>query len=381
VAVLHLGVTRPLTREFARLQDQMADLERGVHKLAGQTEQAAKTSELLGALAEQGRQSRAASDALAEIKALQDRLIDERDAAIQARASLDALAELRAAARKVLEDSADASQAVEKLANLQEQLIGQYNHVVSAHTVLAELGRLREMADAEAPRVSDARRTLESLIELESRALGERERATQAIATLDDFRQLGDRVISGAEQASRARDAADELVAMKETVLCGSDFERPERAREALDELIKLRERLHGQSDGLAAAQAGLDGLLSLKDQVLAQTDNLADAVETLELTADLHAQLQDAMRQFDGVRRWLVEIVLIEPTIERTMNALRPLTELANLRRLSPGELRHAARAIAGERSNRLAEQPRSADAEATAAKPARDDDGIELD
>ena len=46
--VLYLGVARPLMAEFARIQRQMGDLERGVQKLAGQTEQAAKTSELLG---------------------------------------------------------------------------------------------------------------------------------------------------------------------------------------------------------------------------------------------------------------------------------------------------------------------------------------------
>lgn len=379
LAVLHIGVTRPLTLQFARLQDQMADLKRGVHRLAGQTEQAAKTGELLSALAEQGRQSRAAAEALEEIKSLHGRLIDGQDATIEARASLGALAELRAEALKAREDSADVFDAIDKLANLQDRLIGQYNYIISAQSVLAEFARLRELAAAEAPRISEARRTLESLIELESRTLGEQDRASQAVAALDQFRQLGDRVIAGAEQASQARDAADELLALKETILCGADFEQPGRAREALDELIKLRERLHGQADSLAAAQAGLDGLLSLKDRVLAQTGDLADAVETLELTSDLHRQLQDAMRQFEGVRRWLVEIVLIEPTVERTMNALKPLTDLANLRRLSPSELRHAARVVAGERDARLAEKPR--DADATAAKPERNDDGIELD
>lgn len=392
LAVLHIGVTQPLTEQFARLQAQMSHLERGVKKLAGQTGQAAKTGELLSALAEQGRQAQAAGEALEEIQSLQARLIDGQDSTIQAQASLEAIADLRSNLRtealSVGEDSADVFDAVDKLDSLQLQLIGQYNRIVSMQTVLAELGRLRELADAEAPRIDESRRTLESLIELESRTLAEQEGARQAAETIDQFRRLHEDVIAGAEQAVEARDASEELVAIKESVLCGNDFERPERAREALDELIKIRERLYGQGDSLAAAQTSLDGLLALKDQVLAQTGDLADAVETLELTSDLHNQLQDAMRQFEGVRRWLVEIALIEPTVERTMNALKPLVDLANLRRLSPVELRQAARVVAGERTARFAKKPAAieSDAESFQSPYASDAgdataDGIELD
>jgi len=392
LAVLHIGVTRPLTQQFSRLQVQMGHLERGVKKLAGQTNQAAKTGELLSALAEQGRRAQAAADALEEIKSLQGRLIDGQDSTVQARASLDALAdlrgELRAEAIQAREESADVFDAVDKLANLQERMIGQYNYIVSAQSVLAEFARLRELAEAEAPRISEARRTLESLIELESRTLAEQDAARQAVEAVGEFRRLHEGVIAGAEQAAQARDASEELVAIKESILCGNDFERPERAREALDELIKIRERLYGQADSLAAAQTSLDGLLSLKDQVLAQTGDLADAVETLELTSDLHNQLQDAMRQFEGVRRWLVEIVLIEPTVERTMNALKPLADLANLRRLSPVELRQAARVVAGERAARFAKKPAAVerdaedhDSSASSAENEASRDGIELD
>ena len=241
---------------------------------------------------------------------------------------------------------------------MQQRLIGQYNSTISAQTALEEFGRFREMAEAEAPRVMEARRSLESLIELASRALAEQDRTTRAGEIVERWRLLNERLIAGGDQLERARDASDELVAIKETVLCGSDQEQPQQAREALNELIKIREQLHGQTEQIAAAQAGLDGLLSIKDRILARTADLADAVETLELSADLHRQLQDSIRQFEGVRRWLVEIVMLEPTVERTMNLLKPLAELANLRRMSPAELRHAARTVVDERAARLAEK-----------------------
>ena len=197
---------------------------------------------------------------------------------------------------------------------------------------------------------------------------------------------MNERLVAGADRVDQARDASEELIAIKETVLCGSDQEQPRQAREALNERVEIRERLHGQTEHIAAAQAGLDGLLSIKDRILARTADLADAVETLELSADLQRQLQDSVRQFEGVRRWLVEIVMLEPTVERTMNALKPLAELANLRRLSPAELRHAAKSVVDERAARLAAkkpalESRGGAEETSGANSVQALDGIDLD
>ncbi|HXT59589.1 MAG TPA: hypothetical protein VN699_13195 [Pirellulales bacterium] len=100
LVALQIAVARPLKVEFSRIQRQIGELERGVQKLTGQSEQAAKTGELLGALAEQGRQSRAASDALAGIKDLQAQLIDGERATAAARSSLATVAKLRQEAVK-----------------------------------------------------------------------------------------------------------------------------------------------------------------------------------------------------------------------------------------------------------------------------------------
>lgn len=354
--VLHVAVTRPMTQEFARIQNQMSELQRGVQKLTGHTEQAAKTSELLGLLAEQGRQSRAASEALAEIKALQTQLVSGQGATAEARTAVSALTSLRREALDAQADSQDVALALDNLQSLQDRLIGQYHSIVNANATLAEFARLRTLAEAEGPRTADARRALESLIELESRTLAERERADQAVASLERWEGLNELLIHSADKTAEAREVGEELVAIKETILCGSDAIKPQLARETLEELVKIRERLSGQAAEIAAAQAGLEGLLSLKDRILARTSDLADAVETLELAGDLNRQLQDAMRQFESVRRCLVEIVMLEPTVEHAVAALKPLADLANLRRLSPAELRQAAQVIADDRAARVA-------------------------
>jgi hypothetical protein len=368
LVVLHVTVTRPMTREFARLQHQVGNLQRGVQKLTGQTEQAAKTSELLGLLAEQGRKARAATDALAQIESLHSQLIKGQDATAEARSALSSLSQLRRDALDAKSDSGDVALALEQLQSLEDRLIGQYHSTVNAHWTLDELTRLREQVESEGARLAAARQALEGLIEIESRALAEGDRAEQAAASVVQWERLNDRLIEASEQTAEARDVGEELVAIKETILCGDDAMHRQDAREALNELIKIRERLDGQSHNVAAAQVGLDGLLTLKDRILARTGDLADAVETLELTGDLNRQLQDAIRRFDNVRRWLVEIVTLEPTIERAVGALKPLEELANLRHLSPVELRRAARAISDDRAARFAKKPAAAASERAA-------------
>ena len=56
--------------------------------------------------------------------------------------------------------------------------------------------------------------------------------------------------------------------------------------------------------------------------------------------------------------RTWLTELVLMEPTIRRAMESLEPLTALGNLRRVSPDELRQAARAVREHREQEIARQ-----------------------
>ena len=80
---------------------------------------------------------------------------------------------------------------------------------------------------------------------------------------------------------------------------------------------------------------------------MLVQGENLSDAIETLERTVDLTQQYQEAAQSFEKVRRWMTEVVLLEPTLRRAMQTLEPITELGNLRRISRDELLQAAQVV----------------------------------
>jgi hypothetical protein len=129
-----------------------------------------------------------------------------------------------------------------------------------------------------------------------------------------------------------------------------------------LTELSAIRQRLQKESTQIDPAKSSLEGLVTLKDNLLARTGDLADAVETLETLGDLEHQLVDSVQSFDRVRRWLVEVVLFEPAVERAVTILKPLTDLSNLRRLNPAELRQAARSVADQRTARVADKSAAA-------------------
>ncbi|HET6882114.1 MAG TPA: hypothetical protein VFI31_18255, partial [Pirellulales bacterium] len=401
LVAVYFGATRPLSGELARLENQVASLERNVGKLVGKRTGVTQTNELLGDLAEQGERAEVAANALKKIAALQDQLITQQTDTHQARVALAGMVDLQHEALAVQEETADVLKAVEALDALQQKVVAQYHNIVAARTVLDEVGRVSELARNAASQTTSAKRAIDSLAELKARALasGERvatakrvaeswtaiqqqlvnaapeiERAHQVagswsviqqqlisaapeVATAEhvagSWKSIQQHLVAAAPELDRARDVGQGLAALKDEILCGNDHRQLEEAGVALTELASIRERLQKEGGQVAPAKASLDGLVTLKDSLLNRTVDLADAVETLETLGDLEHQLVDSVQSFDRVRRWLVEVVLFEPAVERAATILKPLTELSNLRRLNPAELRQAARTVADQRSS----------------------------
>jgi hypothetical protein len=112
-----------------------------------------------------------------------------------------------------------------------------------------------------------------------------------------------------------------------------------------------------------------------LTDGVLAQTESIGEAILTLEETADLAAEFREASASFVELRRWLTDVTMMGPMVQRAMETLEPLTALGNLRRVSADELRQAARVVREMRETQMAQ----AEPQSTAAVDASPD-GAEM-
>lgn len=406
LVAVYFGATRPLAGELNRLESQVATLERNVGKLVGKRGGVSQTNELLAELVEQGDRAELAENALKRICALQTQLISQQTDTHDAESALAGIARLQQEALAAQEETADVLKAVEALDTLQQKVVAQYHNIVAARNVLDEIGHVNELARTAASQSITARRSIESLAELKARALASGERVTQAKRVADSWTAIQQQLVSAAPEIERAhqvagswnviqqqllsaapevstaehvasvwhgieqkliasapeldraREVGQGLSALKDEILCGNDQHQIEEAGAVLFELSSIRERLQKESDAVATAKTSLDGLVSLKDNLLSRTGDLADAVETLETLGDLEHQLVDSVQSFDRVRRWLVEVVLFEPAVERAVTILKPLTDLSNLRRLNPAELRNAARTVADQRASRVADK-----------------------
>ncbi len=193
--------------------------------------------------------------------------------------------------------------------------------------------------------------TLGSLADLKDRAAAESAGLSLATSVVNQWGQTQAHLIAAQGRTESAQQASNDLIDLAQDLVSrGSDRLA---ARGALEGLIAIRQRLDEQAPELAVAQDRADNLILLKDKVLAQTANLAEAIETLELTTDLHEQLEKAVRSFDAMRHAVIEIMAFQPTVERALIALQPLTALGNLRHLSGGDLREVARAMRDQRKN----------------------------
>ena len=190
---------------------------------------------------------------------------------------------------------------------------------------------------------------------------------------VDEVSSLHRVLVNTAALHNNASEVADTLIDLSETLV--DESESAEAAHVALTDLLDIRDTIVAQESEIAKSQATLEDLVQLKDDVLAQTDSIGDAIVTLERTTDLTDQFREASQSFDDVRRWLSDVILMEPTVRRAMDALEPLTELGNLRRVSADELRQAARVVRDIRQADLVRsQQQGDDATEVASKAALD-------
>ncbi len=266
---------------------------------------------------------------------------------------------------------------VQSLQSAVDQVAGHAKTAGEASTVLAAL------AD-QAGVIQEAKSSLKELHELQQHLIGESRETQNAISAVAELAALKDTLLANATRASEAANvmATSELIYDRlsaasdssllalevgnnllmlgeELVLRGHDVEA---ANSTLQSLVQMRESLQREENGIQVARNRVADLLNLKDAVVAQTDDLADAIATLELTADLNAQFDQAHRTFEEIRMWMVEVVSNETLLQRARYALEPLTDLVNLRRLQPEDLREMARNVSEQFQQRVARKPSTA-------------------
>lgn len=308
VIAMDLVVRRPLMRELATTRTNMSHMQRELEKLVGVRDQVWETNNLLTGLKAQNRQIEEARVSVIAVQQLCKELQAENEKMQSAFNSLDQLVALKTS---VLKSGAETDQAQTQAAHLvalQKTVVSAGEHAQHANAAINALVRVRDAARVE-------------MADIE--------------AAMSSIRQLGE--------------------LKQQTIVAAQDTDE---AREHLTELVAIQSNLVERGDSGQAA-INLKSLIGLQDQLNLQTKDVASAVQNLEVLSDLGDELSQQVEVMNTMRKSLMDIVLMEATVNRVARIIEPLTQLGNLRRLNDEDLRSAAQSVLDARQSRLARKP----------------------
>lgn len=265
-----------------------------------------------------------------------------------------ALAKSLAAHDEAVRVAIRASEAGESLSRLDEAVPAVLERAEAAEAALAKSFAIHDEAVRVSIRASEAGESLSRLDESIPAVL---DRAEAAERTLERAMALHARQAESVSAVIAGEKGLDALVSLADAVSAAGP--RPD-AHASLDSLADLQEKLLDRAPLAELSRTHLDQLLGM-EAVLRDHTNLPEAIESIELLTQMEERFVEAAPVFSHVRDWMSEVVLLEGPVQRAVDALRPIQEMADVRRMSPQELRQAARTLLGERgAQKLARQPK---------------------
>jgi len=295
---IQLLVTQPLARQLDVVRGELVRVESDMTELVGTRDEAWAASDLLSGLVSQAEQ-------------------------------LD-----------------DAHSAVESIREFRELVENQAAGVEETGVIVGQLDLLHERLATGARGHGEAMRALNRLIQIRDMAASGRDQTDAAVSEIARLQAI-------TSDLQLAHDQVSQLAALRATILAGG--EDTERARVTLDDLVTLQDTLNTHSSDVDVARKNLNRLLTLEESLRSRSEDIASAVEALEVLTDLQRDIRQHVESLGGMRRDLMEVVLLQSTVARVVNMVGPLTELTQLRRLSAEDMREAARLI-GERRHQAA-------------------------
>jgi len=318
---VYIIVAQPMFSQLGQIQRQMAALESDLQLLVGERNQAWEAGHLLADLNALKGQIREARANVRDIRSLRQDLKDEALRSVDASESLGKLAAVQDLALQHQDYTGAARQTLEEMVQVQQRLVAEHATAPKAEEALVDIDRVRrDMAELFALKTEIARNS----------------------AGIAD-----------------ARSTAGELIALKDQIVAHG--QNIEAARSSANRLFILQDELKAHGDELSDAFASLDRLVELKDKLTDETRDVADAVQNLELLTDFRDAFGEQIQSLTQMREGLLQIMMMETTIGRVAKLMEPLSQIANVRRLSDQDLRAAARSILESRSTRISSKPDS--------------------
>ena len=302
------GLLRPSQQHLAGLERQIVQLTRTVNDLNDTGDGAKGTNSLLARMQIQGRQLGEAEAAFARFEKLAGRIATQTAAIEQATATLERIDALHAGIAARGPAVGEATTVLDDMADLSSQVEASRDKARAARESLAVLDALQEDLKMGIARVDAAKPVLADVQSLVGRMADTAADIDRAIEIHDRSTRLGQMILD------------------RETSLPGAErtFER----------MANLTAALSGQEAVTGPAEQRLGRLVALKNSVVTGSDAVDDAAAALTRLHDLSDGLRTANSTIGGLQHMIVDVMLLEPAVNRAVQALKPVIELTRTAR-----------------------------------------------
>jgi chromosome segregation ATPase len=212
---------------------------------------------------------------------------------------------------------------VHRATSLLGRIEAQAARLAAAESAVARFEAIGHRLITQAPTIAAAGEALDGIDSLHNRIAERAAVIDDVTATVGEIDELTARV-------SAARDTTRAAVAAVDKVR--SDLEagtaRLTAAETAADRLAGLARSLAAQEDNAAEAALRLDLVAGLQHRLLRTTADLEAADAAITRLTDINTALADASGTLGRLQRFVVDIVLLEPTFSRAVRALEPVVE-----------------------------------------------------
>ncbi|MFV0444858.1 MAG: hypothetical protein ACK5Q5_14900 [Planctomycetaceae bacterium] len=329
-SAVHFTVAKPLQAKITQMEQQLVVSHEQMSALSALRGTAHQGQDLLSALQAQHESLANAEQALADIRKL--RMDLEREARMTNAAStqLSRLGELQRQLGNVGQQTTELTQVLDRLTRLN--------------------GRIEQLAaptDESLAKVEQAERALSMVNTLQQRLTEQNASLPAALAAVESTIGLQQSLADINADSAAAGEQAQQLIDLAR----GLNTVDPQAIAEASDrasDLLAMQDLLaDAEALRLKQAENNLRQLLGSHASLVRSTPEIAAAAENLELLTAFQSELNDQIQSLVAVRKDLNEVALLRDTIVRVAEAMQPLAELSNLRRLDADQVRAMAREI----------------------------------
>lgn len=337
LAIVYLGlqflIVNPAQQELVAMQQRMQGMEKNLEQLVGVKENVWKTNDLLAAVRSQESQHQQLENALSKMKTFRI------DVQAEAKRTENAMTEIRkigqlhkeiASQNDVHKSAVKSFEQVAKLqkdlSNLRVEMKKSLEEVKDVKVMIGQLTQLKSELIADVQGLEDAQKNLKGLVALKNDVVRGAIRMKTAESSLAHMTLMQDGLVEADKQHRQAAASMKNLTRMQ-------------------TELSKV------DSEKIVAANKNMKQLFEMSDDLNTRSKSVEVAMETVETLADFQDDLAKRIVMIKKMRRDLLEVSLMEPTVVRIVNILKPLTQIASLRRLEKQDIQAAVKTISERR------------------------------